>query len=209
MAPTQVMPTEPSQDDKAVQDTTFEEGDDLGYYPDGTKRTLTDEQIAMFRHSEIYSILRERQVRQENEEADGDDQLDHLASSATAPLEGASPHEIEIQKNHEGAHVPQLGGSLVESQTTYHTSLASFKRKRNPEDTGDISGKASTRRLVRELDSVTAEDQVLDYGDEPAKEPSSAYGHPGIASADDVADHHGKSAPVLGKKVWWPIIQPT
>lgn len=31
----------------------YEEGD-LGYYEDGTKRTLTDEQIAIFRHSEVW-----------------------------------------------------------------------------------------------------------------------------------------------------------
>jgi hypothetical protein len=44
----------------------YEEDDRLGYYPDGTKRTLTDEQIAMFRHSEIHVILRKRQLRKEN-----------------------------------------------------------------------------------------------------------------------------------------------
>ena len=32
--------------------------DELGYYPDGTKRTLTDDQIAMFRHSEIQQLLK-------------------------------------------------------------------------------------------------------------------------------------------------------
>lgn len=200
------MPTEPRSGNEAAQDTTFEEGDDLGYYPDGTKRTLTDDQIAMFRHTEIYSILRERQVRQENEEADGDEQRDHLASGATATPEGAMPLEIETDKDHERAHIHQLGDSLVDSQAN---SLASFKRKRNSEDTGDRSGKASTRRLVRELDAVTAQDQVLDYGDEPAKELSSAHAHPGIESADDVADHHGKSASVPGRKVWWPVIQAT
>ncbi len=30
-----------------------EDDDGLGYYPDGVKRTLTDEQIAIFRHSEM------------------------------------------------------------------------------------------------------------------------------------------------------------
>jgi hypothetical protein len=43
---------------------TFEEvdeqDDDLGYYADGEKRTLTDEQIKMFRHSEIRRLLAER-----------------------------------------------------------------------------------------------------------------------------------------------------
>ncbi|KGO71492.1 Protein of unknown function DUF3807 [Penicillium italicum] len=39
--------------------------DDLGYYPDGTKRTLTDEQIQIFRHSEIHALLRERQLKED------------------------------------------------------------------------------------------------------------------------------------------------
>ena len=34
-----------------------EDDDDLGYYPDGVKRTLTDAQIAIFRHSEIQEML--------------------------------------------------------------------------------------------------------------------------------------------------------
>lgn len=35
-----------------------EEDDGLGYYEDGVKRTLTDEQIAIFRHSERQTLLR-------------------------------------------------------------------------------------------------------------------------------------------------------
>ncbi|KAI1174054.1 hypothetical protein F4777DRAFT_580342 [Nemania sp. FL0916] len=35
-----------------------EEEDDLGYYSDGVKRTLTDEQIAIFRHSELEALRR-------------------------------------------------------------------------------------------------------------------------------------------------------
>ena len=34
-----------------------EEEDDLGYYPDGVKRTLTDAQIAIFRHTEYQEML--------------------------------------------------------------------------------------------------------------------------------------------------------
>ncbi len=209
VTPTQVMSTEPRPDDEGAQEATFEEGDDLGYYPDGTKRTLTDDQIAMFRHSEIYSILRGRQVRQENKEADGDDQLDHLASSAAATPEGVMPHEFETNEDHERAHIHQLEEGYVASQAAFKTSVASFKRKRDHEDSGDRSGKVSTRRLVRELDFVTAEDQLLDYGDEPAEKISATHAHPGVASADDVAECHGKSPSVLGKKVWWPVIQAT
>ena len=32
------------------------ENDGLGYYDDGIKRTLTDEQVRMFRHSEIQRL---------------------------------------------------------------------------------------------------------------------------------------------------------
>ncbi|KAG8527130.1 uncharacterized protein KY384_008559 [Bacidia gigantensis] len=47
-----------------------EVNDDLGYYPDGKKRTLTDEQISIFRHSEVYNLIRQRQVRLENGKAE-------------------------------------------------------------------------------------------------------------------------------------------
>ncbi|KAH0530573.1 hypothetical protein TsFJ059_005180 [Trichoderma semiorbis] len=40
-----------------------EEDDGLGYYEDGVKRTLTDEQIAIFRHSELRE-LRKQQEKQ-------------------------------------------------------------------------------------------------------------------------------------------------
>lgn len=36
----------------------YEEDDGLGYYSDGVKRTLTDEQIAIFRHSELEALRR-------------------------------------------------------------------------------------------------------------------------------------------------------
>ncbi|ETS82170.1 hypothetical protein PFICI_07172 [Pestalotiopsis fici W106-1] len=53
---------QPSQDDQYYEeyyeDYYDEEDDGLGYYPDGVKRTLTDEQIAIFRHSEVEALRR-------------------------------------------------------------------------------------------------------------------------------------------------------
>ncbi|CAI0648659.1 unnamed protein product [Colletotrichum noveboracense] len=46
-----------------------EEDDGLGYYPDGVKRTLTDEQIAMFRHSEIEALRKEKEKAEERRSA--------------------------------------------------------------------------------------------------------------------------------------------
>lgn len=59
----------------ATGEAVREDDDGLGYYPDGVKRTLTDDQIAMFRHSEIYAIIRERQVRKENADTAKDEVL--------------------------------------------------------------------------------------------------------------------------------------
>ena len=51
---------ETSSPDKADVGEDEEEDDGLGYYADGVKRTLTDEQIALFRHSEIQALLRDK-----------------------------------------------------------------------------------------------------------------------------------------------------
>src|SRR4051812_29697176 len=48
-----------------VDEEYNESEDGLGYYPDGVKRTLTDEQIALFRHTEIQTIIRERLRKRE------------------------------------------------------------------------------------------------------------------------------------------------
>ena len=45
------------------------DGDELGYYPDGVKRTLTDEQVAIFRHSEIEALLRAQRYAQESKDS--------------------------------------------------------------------------------------------------------------------------------------------
>lgn len=62
--------------------------DGLGYYQDGVKRTLTDEQIAIFRHSEIQALLRER--RHAGEE------MEYKTNYETADGNSAQGH-VEIQ----------------------------------------------------------------------------------------------------------------
>lgn len=54
------------QPDQPLAD--LEDANDLGYYEDGVRRTLTDEQIAMFRHSEIQRLLAERRRKKGIEE---------------------------------------------------------------------------------------------------------------------------------------------
>jgi len=208
VAHAQTMPVGLSSDDEGTQEMTLEEGDDLGFYPDGEKRTLTDDQIAMFRHSEIYSILRGRQVRMENKGADGNDQSDDLVSNAATTPDSLKSNEVQTTGDHERAHEERENG-FEELEVIPKSSTANNKRKRSFVDLGGRSGKASTRRLVRELDSVTVENQVLDYGDEPSEKVPSTHAHSGKEDADPVAGHYGKRASVPGKKIWWPVIQAT
>lgn len=58
---------------------------DLGYYPDGTRRTLTDQQIALFRHSEIQRLLKARQTRREREEQQRPDTTPYNNASRVQP----------------------------------------------------------------------------------------------------------------------------
>ncbi|KAL2158475.1 hypothetical protein VTH06DRAFT_4241 [Thermothelomyces fergusii] len=69
-----------------------EDDDGLGYYPDGVKRTLTDEQIAIFRHSELEALRRAREsslsTKPNNTKASQDatrDLSEGEISSATPP----------------------------------------------------------------------------------------------------------------------------
>ena len=44
-------------------ESTKQTDDVLGYYDDGVKRTLSDEQVAIFRHTEIQELLRDKRER--------------------------------------------------------------------------------------------------------------------------------------------------
>ncbi|KAI9171695.1 hypothetical protein HJFPF1_01184 [Paramyrothecium foliicola] len=65
----------------------YVEEDELGYYEDGVKRTLTDEQIQIFRHSELEALRRQQEKGSKN----GDILL--TTDAATGDLDGFTlPH---------------------------------------------------------------------------------------------------------------------
>ncbi len=205
------------------------EDDDLGYYPDGVKRTLTDDQIAMFRHSEIYAILRERQVRKENLEAEGveqseamDDQPEDVTATVPSDEEGEvrseamddQPEDITANVLSDEEGEVQSDGEVKAEKTPNEvgTMHREKKRKRGGTDNGYMHGKKnasrSARGFVRELDSVATGDQVLDYGDEPSTVEVAKQNE---AAATKAAEKHREShvRPAEGKKIWWPIIEAT
>ncbi|KAI6366717.1 hypothetical protein MCOR25_005083 [Pyricularia grisea] len=60
--------------------------DGLGYYPDGVKRTLTDEQIEIFRHSELEAERRKAEKARDKEDGEiEDDQAIALTEIASLP----------------------------------------------------------------------------------------------------------------------------
>lgn len=82
-------------------------GDDgLGWYSDGAKRTLTDEQIAMFRHTELEGLLRQQRLKAEDEDDDDDsyeppepDMSIMRTPSPRSPVSDASSLEAELFDN--------------------------------------------------------------------------------------------------------------
>lgn len=212
-APKQLFCTEQDPYNDACYEDIFEvENDDLGYYPDGVKRTLTDDQIAMFRHSEIYSILRERQVRKENLEAEGGEGPETMLSQPEEAVEATMFLEEEGEV-HSEEELKEVLATVPETPAQQAGVMRSRKKhKREDTDTGYVYGKThasrSARGFVRELDSVVAEDHILDYGDEPSvTEESKHDGFPATTVAEQ--GRESQAHPIEGKKIWWPIIEAT
>ena len=189
----------------------MQEEDDLGYYHDGTKRTLTDDQIAMFRHSEIYAILRDRQVRKENRQADADNGPDVVEPNPEPTSEGMMLSEDEKESVHNAENSGEKRENTVMYQRTgSELSPGHNKRKRNNSDDGGRVVKGFTsRRLAREMDTATVEDCVLDYGDEPIAEEPVAQTHPYEANSKIEENSQKENDPVTGRKIWWPVLEAT
>ncbi|CAF3448865.1 unnamed protein product [Fusarium graminearum] len=107
----------PSQDhsqDDATVDAWDGEDDGLGYYPDGVKRTLTDEQIEIFRHSELEALRKEKEKAEQLKRKAGTmtgelvDSSDDIAAPAqTASVLPTSFHSNKKRKKKKGAKRPE------------------------------------------------------------------------------------------------------
>jgi hypothetical protein len=86
------------------EDEYSEEAEDggLGYYEDGVERTLTDEQIAIFRHSEIEALLRDRRHAEEAKEEEYESASVEYKGSTIVERQGESPAFDNIESMAEG-----------------------------------------------------------------------------------------------------------
>ena len=204
-----------------------QEEDGLGHYHDGVKRILTVEQVAIFRHSEIQSLLREqkRQREMESQEDIGsvktDKKIDIFEGKLVGDLDRMGVVETQ-EKDDEEEYVRFLEAEQDEIVAT----AARHKRKKSCELVSGCNGKASTRRIVRELDSAFGGEEVLDYGDEPPakfarpmvdKTPRRNLNrriqitydddHSEVSLNANVDDHEFDRGSDKGRKIWWPAIK--
>ncbi|KAL8748455.1 MAG: hypothetical protein Q9184_007291 [Pyrenodesmia sp. 2 TL-2023] len=187
-----------------------EEQDSLGYYPDGVKRSLTDEQISMFRHSEIYSLLRKRQLQKENQEADGN--ASTASQAATLTLDTSDhPTEQEASEN------PMGSCESVKQDEATSNMVKRQKRHEDGEQGGEVEA-SSSRRQIRELDGMSTGIDYLDYGEEPSvNQHPQTFATPtwsltvGSDPADEAVQHPAQQSGSAqsakqGKLIWWPTI---
>ncbi|KAL3438703.1 hypothetical protein BDV09DRAFT_191835 [Aspergillus tetrazonus] len=143
----------------ADEEDVVDEDDDLGYYPDGVKRTLTDEQIRIFRHSEIHALLRERQIKQENEEYEKG-----LGGKTEAqPQAGAQVHASPDERD----------GAISAPPKNVANAVAG--RKRSADKVGcDAGADEPVPKRKPTSDSGAPSEVQLDYNEESGAAPTTA-----------------------------------
>jgi len=113
--------------------------DSLGYYPDGVKRTLTDDQIAIFRHSEMETLLRERR---------------HLEEAT-----------MQDRENKNAGQNSKKSSALIETlQNQVKVPPIQKIQQSSPDVRSGRTQKWTHRRIARAQDQVIAVDVDLDYG---------------------------------------------
>jgi hypothetical protein len=149
--------------EEAPVEEHYEEDASLGYYEDGTPRTLTDEQIAMFRHSEIQAIIRKRRHLRDN----GDNGSEEGEAAESVVKEVAEPDSAASLST--PTAVPDLGkvtfGRVEKPKIQqWATSSESTKRKnRKHRDRYQAKKRAEkvkreqTRKSTREEDDESDE----------------------------------------------------
>lgn len=150
----------------------------------------------MFRHSEIYALIRQRQVRKENEEAE-------------FGVEAASTTESKVTSTHEP--MVDEGGSQDEEEylrflEAEHKKAAVNGRRKGRRTKTDAH---THRRIARELDIVAVDEQMLDYDEGPSK-PTEASKTDSQRQENGLGEEYPnqtRDRRSEGRKIWWPCIQ--
>ncbi|KAJ4398454.1 hypothetical protein N0V85_006272 [Neurospora sp. IMI 360204] len=147
-----------------------EDDDGLGYYPDGVKRTLTDEQIAIFRHSELEAMRRVRESAKIKKVMDP-------AADDVVVIEGAigeqlSEGEVDSSPKEAGAGPSQQHQQQQKKKKNNNSKSKNKRRggKKNNNNRPDGGEQIDLRK--RTWDVVDKGLASLDYGEEEHGQPS-------------------------------------
>lgn len=141
-------------EDEPAEEQYVEEESALGYYNDGTPRILTDEQIAMFRHSEIQAIIRKRRLERENgngaedgeaEEGEAEDSVAEGSSKVESPVSHATPATVSEADKVASGRIDKL-----KSQSQQWTASSSRTKARNKRNRDKYKAKKRDERSRRE-----------------------------------------------------------
>ncbi|KAK0118151.1 hypothetical protein ONS95_012457 [Cadophora gregata] len=162
-----------------VEEEYYEEkavDDGLGYYKDGVKRTLTDEQIAIFRHSEIEALLREQRHAVEEKE-----HQKTYTTGETVSDEGAVESKYPVPDDVEDGELEEESpGSSVSTPTASkpHTHMTKKEKKtQRAKQMGFFKQNVKPDLRKRTWDKVDTGLGSLDY-DEDERAPKRATANP-------------------------------
>lgn len=137
-----------------IAEDYHQEENTLGYYEDGTPQTLTDEQIAMFRHSEIQAIIRKRRSKRESgndsdqgeaEEGEVEDSGADGSSKVESPASQATPAAAPAADKVASGRVDKL-----KSQSQQWTTSSPRTKARNKRNRDKYKTKKRDERFKRE-----------------------------------------------------------
>ncbi len=165
----------------------------------------------MFRHSEIYSLLRKRQLQKENQEIDEDATA---APQTPTPALTAVDHPLEeVSGNQTSSY------DIARADEPRSNTVKRQKRHKDDGTNGVVEAASPSRRQIRELDGMRSGIDVLDYGEAPGDDQKSrpdfatSLGSPTInpSVAHDTLGNSledpGSTQPAKqGKLIWWPAI---
>ncbi|KAF2460072.1 hypothetical protein BDY21DRAFT_337317 [Lineolata rhizophorae] len=159
------------QDRHATKEGAHEnaEDDGLGYYSDGEKRTLTDDQIAIFRHSEFQEVLRMarklREMKDEGERVTLRFKKDK-DGKRTLPISSILDHPLLLPSRYS----TNTGLPKRKYRKGPKKDKKKGKKKDKPKAKDTIKHKLShddkhwtPRRIAREADNIISAAVELDY----------------------------------------------
>ncbi|KAF7131309.1 hypothetical protein CNMCM5793_004423 [Aspergillus hiratsukae] len=145
-------------------DEEFDDDDGLGYYPDGVKRTLTDEQIRIFRHSEIHSLLRAKQLREE-ELAEEASELTPMRQVAEAVTEGQESTPSAVPDGQQAKILEAKEDTGLEPNETQDSSMMKRSDETGSRGRLDYDGDATVQREAHARGSNFAGRRLISYDD--------------------------------------------